>query len=80
MNIKEVDFMTFEFIEHENSTVINVDFNDEGVNLQGTTTVKGDVQVANEYLSIFEKDLRNNFADKFPVVLIEVEEGDMFEV
>lgn len=72
--------MTFEFIEHENSTVINVDFNDEGVNLQGTTTVKGDVQVANEYLSIFEKDLRNNFADKFPVVLIEVEEGDMFEV
>lgn len=66
--------MTNIITKNENGTsTIQVDFIDEGVNLQGEINVKGsDAQVL-AYLKVFENDLRLNFADLFPAP--EVEEG-----
>ena len=47
-------------------TKIEVDFSDEGVNLQGETFIKGGETKAENYVHIFEEDLRYNFADLFP--------------
>jgi len=47
-------------------TKIEVDFSDEGVNLQGETFIKGGEEEAINYIPIFEKDLRYNFAELFP--------------
>lgn len=58
-------------------TRINVDFSDEGVNLQGETTVKGGEAEALQYLPTFEADLRRNFSDLFP--LPEMPEGGLIE-
>ena len=54
------------FIADGKTTQINVDFSDEGVELTGETSVLGDEKKARDYLPFFERDLRNNFADKFP--------------
>lgn len=51
----------------DGTTTIQVDFSDEGVNLQGTTKVKGTEKDALKYLPTFEGDLRKNFAEHFPV-------------
>jgi hypothetical protein len=48
----------------EQVTQIDVDFSDEGVDLQGSVKVRGDWQ---GYLSIFEKDMRNNHRSLFPM-------------
>lgn len=59
--------MTHTFAVLGNITKITVSFADEGVPLTGETSVLGNEAKALEYLPFFEKDLRNNFADKFPV-------------
>jgi len=55
----------------EQITQIDVDFSDEGVNLQGSVKVVGEWQ---QYLKIFEQDMRNNHKSLFP--LPEPEEFD----
>jgi len=45
-------------------TQINVDFSDEGVNLQSSVKVIGEWQ---QYLKIFEQDMRNNYMSLFPM-------------
>ena len=55
----------------ERITEINVDFSDEGVNLQGSVKVVGEWQ---QYLKTFEQDMRNNHKSLFP--LPEPEEFD----
>lgn len=58
--------MTHVFTTDGNLTNIAVSFADEGVELTGETTVIGDLTAAESYLPFFERDLRRNFADKFP--------------
>lgn len=70
--------MTYEFVSNGDTTIIMVDFADEGVELSGETSVKGDESAAQAYLPVFESDLRRNFADKFPVPEVIVEDGGMF--
>ena len=71
--------MTHVITENLNgTTTIQVDFTDEGVELQGSISIKGDTKQAEQYLPIFEKDLRQNFAEKFPMQDTEQpEEGGM---
>lgn len=70
--------MIHEFIiNQDGTTTIQVDFADEGVNLQGKTSVKGDETSALRYLPIFEADLRRNNTELFP--LPEMPEGGMLE-
>jgi hypothetical protein len=69
--------MTHEFINDGDTTIIKVDFSDEGVELSGETSVKGDESAAVAYLPVFESDLRRNFAEKFPVPEMPVENGGM---
>ena len=45
-------------------TQIDVDFSDEGVNLQGSVKVVGEWQ---QYLKTFEQDMRNNHKSLFPL-------------
>ncbi len=45
-------------------TQINVDFSDEGVNLQSSVKVIGEWR---QYLKIFEQDMRNNNKSLFPL-------------
>ena len=54
-------------------TQIDVDFNDEGVNLQGSVKVSGEWQ---GYLTMFEQDLRRNNAELFPVPEMPTMEGE----
>lgn len=58
--------MTYQLATEGNLTRITVNFADEGVDLTGETSVIGGEQKALDYLPFFEKDLRRNFADKFP--------------
>ena len=58
--------MTHVFTTDGNLTNIAVSFADEGVDLTGETSVIGDEQKALDYLPFFERDLRLNFADRFP--------------
>ena len=48
----------------EQITQIDVDFSDEGVNLQGSVKVVGEWQ---QYLKTFEQDMRNNNRSLFPL-------------
>ncbi len=50
----------------DGTTLITVDFTDEGVALQGETTIKGGEPEAAVYLPVFERDLRRNCAELFP--------------
>lgn len=60
--------MTHDIVDgQDGTTVITVDFADEGVELQGSARVKGGLDAARNYLPVFERDLRTNFADLFPV-------------
>jgi hypothetical protein len=56
----------------EQITQIDMDFSDEGVNLQGSVKVCGDWQT---YLKTFENDMRNNHRALFPMP--EPVEGEM---
>lgn len=59
--------MTHELIDNENGTItITVNFEDEGVEINGKTTVKGNTETAERYLTVFEADLRRNYAEVFP--------------
>lgn len=70
--------MTYEFIDNQNgTTTINISFTDESVDLHGTTTIKGGEKEAQEYLPVFEADLRRNYSDLFP--LTEMPEGGLME-
>ena len=51
---------------HDGTARIDVDFSDEGVDLQGTTHVRGGEAEALAYLPVFERDLRRNYAHLFP--------------
>ncbi len=51
----------------DNTTTITIDFIDEEVDLQCETAVRGDSAAAYAYLPFFERDMRRNFADRFPV-------------
>lgn len=53
---------------------INVDFSDEGVNLQGSVKVVGEWQ---QYLKTFEQDMRNNHKSLFPLPEPEFEDEEM---
>ena len=71
--------MTYEFVNNDDTTIIMVDFADEGVELTGETSVKGGESSAQSYLPVFESDLRRNFSERFPVpVMPVVEDGGMF--
>lgn len=67
--------MTHLFINNGDTTTIKVDFADEGVELTGETSVKGDESAAVAYLPVFESDLRRNFAEKFPVPEVVIDGG-----
>lgn len=70
--------MTHTITVLENGTAkINVDFSDEGVNLQGETFVKGGEVEALNYLPVFEQDLRRNYYELFPKPEPEPIEGGM---
>jgi len=58
----------------EQITQIDVDFSDEGVNLQGSVKVVGEWQ---QYLKIFEQDMRNNHKSLFPLPEPEFEDEEM---
>ncbi len=65
-------------IDNQDGTItIQVDFIDEGVDLQGQTSVKGGQVQAQSYLPVFEADLRRNFADKFPLPEVPAAEEEM---
>jgi len=55
----------------EQITQIDVDFSDEGVNLQGSVKVVGEWQ---QYLKTFEQDMRNNHKSLFPLPEPEIDE------
>lgn len=60
--------MTHVITENQDgTTTIQVNFADEGVDLQGQTSIKGGPVQAQSYLPVFESDLRRNFADMFPL-------------
>ena len=54
-------------VNPDGTTTIQVDFADEGVGVQGQTSIKGGEVEALRYLPTFEADLRRNFADLFPI-------------
>ena len=61
----------------DGTTTIQVSFADEGVDLQGQTSVKGGQAQAQSYLPVFGADLRRNFADKFPLPEVPETEEEM---
>jgi len=69
--------MTYQITDMGNGThQIQVSFSDEGVALEGETTVKGTLEDAERYVSVFERDLRTNYAHLFPQPEPE-EEGEL---
>jgi len=69
--------MTYQITDMGNGIhQIQVSFSDEGVALEGETTVKGTPEDAERYVSVFERDLRTNYAHLFPQPEPE-EEGEL---
>ena len=59
--------MEYNIEELENGiTKLTVDFSDEGIDLQGKTTVKGTAEDAEKYVDTFAKDLKQNNIELFP--------------
>jgi hypothetical protein len=59
--------MTYNIEELENGiTKLTVDFSDEGIDLQGETTVKGTQKDAEKYVKTFANDLKQNNIELFP--------------
>jgi len=56
---------------------IDIDFADEGVTLQGHTSVIGDESRAKQYVPVFEADLRQANSHLFPRV--EPENNELME-
>lgn len=46
---------------------IDIDYADEGIELDGHTTIIGDYEHARAYAEIFDRDLRNTYSHLFPV-------------
>ena len=59
--------MIYSITTNGKHSFITVDFVDEGIDLKGKTSVYGTLQAAEEYLSFFERDLRQNYSELFPV-------------
>ena len=59
--------MIYSITTNGKHSFITVDFVDENVDLKGKTSVYGNLQSAEDYLPFFEKDLRQNYAELFPV-------------
>ena len=53
---------------------IDIDYDDEGVELNGHTTIIGDYEHARAYVEIFDRDLRNAYSHLFPTPETETEE------
>lgn len=71
--------MMYTLINNEDgTTTIQVSFLDEGVELEGETSIKGDDSKALAYIPTYEQDLRRNYADLFPVP--EITGGDGNEI
>ena len=69
--------MTYQVIDiGDRIQQIRISFLDEGVELEGETTVKGTPEDAERYVSVFERDLRTNYAYIFPQPEPE-EEGEL---
>ena len=69
--------MTYQITDMGNGIhQIQVSFFDEGVELEGETPVKGTPEDAERYVSVFERDLRTNYAYLFPQPAPE-EEGEL---
>lgn len=62
---------------NENEVLLKLNFYDENVDLQGEIRIKGSQDDALRYLPVFERDLRRNFADKFPSNLEHPEGGEL---
>jgi hypothetical protein len=59
--------MTYQITAFGNGThIFLVCFSDYGVAFEGDTTVKGTPEDAERYVSVFERDLRTNYAYLFP--------------
>ena len=59
--------MEYNIEELENGiTKLTVDFSDEGIELQGETTVKSSKEDAEKYVDTFAKDLKQNNIELFP--------------
>lgn len=70
--------MTYVYTSMGDGTMaIEIDFADEGVELQGRTCIKGAEAEVDRYLPVFEADLRRNFSDLFPLPVMP--EGGMSE-
>lgn len=59
--------MKYEIIAGSDGTaVLRINYLDEGIKLQGETSVKGDKVIAERYVAIFDADLRRNNSELFP--------------
>ena len=50
----------------DGTCTIAVDYADEGIELQGTTTIIGGEAKATAYIGVFDEDLRRNNSHLFP--------------
>ena len=72
--------MTYQITDMGNGThKIQVSFSDEGVALEGETTVKGSPEDAERYVSVFERDLRINYAHLFPQPELEQHDEEVLD-
>lgn len=53
-------------IQDDGTSTLHVTFADEGVDLAGEVSVRGDAAAAETYAPVFARDLRTNYADLFP--------------
>ena len=59
--------MIYSITTNGKHSFITVDFADENIDLKGKTSVYGTLQTAEDYLPFFERDLRQNYGELFPV-------------
>lgn len=50
----------------DNRQQIDLDYADEGIELQGSTTIIGDTARAASYVEVFDRDLRKTYSHLFP--------------
>ena len=53
-------------VQDDGTSTLHVTFADEGVDLAGEVSVRGDAAAAETYAPVFARDLRSNYADLFP--------------
>lgn len=52
-------------VQDDGTSILHVTFDDEGVDLAGEVSIRGDAAVAAAYAPVFVRDLRTNYADLF---------------